>query len=570
MHHPLKRFFYALLLIGAGCLGAMPGYAAPLSGIGKIAAGGDHTCALTTAGGVKCWGNNVVGQLGDNSTTQRLTPVDVVGLASGVSAIAVGGYHTCALTTAGGVKCWGGNYDGQLGDNSTTNRLMPADVTGLTSGVAAIALGINFTCALTTAGGMKCWGTNYFGQLGDNSTTQRLTPVDVTGLASGVTDIATGGRHTCALTTAGGVKCWGLNISGELGDNSTTQRFVPVDVKGLASGVTAIATGVEHTCALATAGGVKCWGWNYYGQLGDNSIWTRLTPVDVTDLASGVTAIDTGTSHTCALTTAGGVKCWGPNGYGQLGDNSVEFRLIPVGVTGLASGVVAIAAGFDHTCALTTAGGVKCWGGNYNGQIGDNSITNRLTPVDVILTPSVCYTAPSATGSGSVSACFTGGGPSCAYAAPQFIGAPPGVAPIPPTTPGPGIVFPHGLFDFSTSGCLTGNTLSFSITYPAALPPGTQYWKYGPTAANTTPHWYVLPATISGNTATFSITDGGLGDDDLVANGTIVDQGGPGAGSSSNSVPTLSEWAMGLLVLLMLLTVAARRYGARGEVRRVG
>ena len=184
--------------------------------------------------------------------------------------------------------------------------------------------------------------------------------------------------------------------------------------------------------------------------------------------------------------------------------------------------------------------------------------------------PPVCYTAPSATGSGSVSACFTGGGPSCAYAAPQFIGAPPGVAPIPPTTPGPGIVFPHGLFDFSTSGCLTGNTLSFSITYPAALPPGTQYWKYGPTAANTTPHWYVLPATISGNTATFSITDGGLGDDDLVANGTIVDQGGPGAGSSSNSVPTLSEWAMGLLVLLMLLTVAARRYGARGEVRRVG
>ncbi len=179
--------------------------------------------------------------------------------------------------------------------------------------------------------------------------------------------------------------------------------------------------------------------------------------------------------------------------------------------------------------------------------------------------PPVCYTAPSATSSGSVNACFTGGGPTCSYSAPQFIGAPPGVAPVPPTTPGAGIVFPHGLFDFSTSGCLAGNTLSFSITYPAALPPGTQYWKYGPTAANTTPHWYVLPATISGNTATFSITDGGLGDDDLVANGTIVDQGGPGAGSSSNSVPTLSEWTMVLLVLLVLSTVAARRYALRND-----
>ena len=175
--------------------------------------------------------------------------------------------------------------------------------------------------------------------------------------------------------------------------------------------------------------------------------------------------------------------------------------------------------------------------------------------------PQVCYTAPSATGSGIITACFAGGGATCTYSAPQYIGAPPGAPPIPPTTPGPGIVFPHGMFDFSTTACAAGSTLSFTITYPAALSPGTVYWKYGPRPGPLPTGWYVLPATIAGNTATFTITDGGVGDDDLVANGTIVDQGGPGSGpgGAATSVPTLSEWAIVLLALL-LLGITAYRY----------
>jgi len=279
----------------------------------QISAGGYHTCALTSSGGVMCWGDNNYGQLGDGTTTDRSTPVDVVGLSSGDTAIATGGYHTCALTSSGGVRCWGRNHYGQLGDGTTTNRTTPVDVVGL-SGVTAIAAGVYHTCALTSSGGVRCWGFNFYGQLGDGTTTtHRTTPVDVVGLSSGVTAIAAGGYHTCGLTSSGGVRCWGQNTYGQLGDGTTTDRSTLVDVVGLSSGVTAIAGGGYHTCALTSSGGVKCWGQNVYSQLGDGTTTDRYTPVDVVGLSSGVTAIAAGVYHTCALTSSGGVKCWGYN-----------------------------------------------------------------------------------------------------------------------------------------------------------------------------------------------------------------------------------------------------------------
>lgn len=207
---------------------------------------------------------------------------------------------------------------------------------------------------MTTAGGVQCWGNNEHGQLGDGTTTQRLTPVDVRGLMSGVSAIAAGAEHTCALTTTGGVKCWGTNEAGQLGNGAGGQgndRSVPVDVLGLTSGVSAIAAGGLHTCALIQgAGGIKCWGYNGLGQLGDGTRANRSTPVDASGLGGGIDAVSAGWGHTCAPTAEGGVKCWGDNFYGQLGDGLDGNRPTPVDVVWL------------HTYADPTAEAGVCGG----------------------------------------------------------------------------------------------------------------------------------------------------------------------------------------------------------------
>ncbi len=343
-----------------------------------IAAGDFHTCALTSAGGVKCWGSNLFSQLGQAGPESHV-PLDVPGLTSGVTAIAAGGYHTCALTDTGGVKCWGRNDVGQLGDGTNVTGV-PVPVDGLASGVIAITAGDFHTCALTDAGGVKCWGDNSFGALGDDSGADSNVPVDVTGLTSGVDAIGAGGYHSCAITSAGAVKCWGLNDRGQLGDGTTNWSNAPVDVVGLPSGVTAISGGYYHSCALMSAGGAMCWGRNTYGQLGNGTIVDSHVPVDVSGLA-GVDAIAAGGYHSCALTSAGVVNCWGNGGDGAVGDGTYDDRDVPVPVLG---GATVIASGAYHSCALMSAGGIKCWGDNTNGQLGDGTTTESNVPVDVL------------------------------------------------------------------------------------------------------------------------------------------------------------------------------------------
>lgn len=468
--------------LGGGTIGIDSSTPVAVPGLGSgaidIVAGSSHTCALTPTGGVKCWGDNSTGQLGNGTIgSGGSTPVNVSGLISGVTALSGGGTHNCALTTGGGVKCWGINWAGQLGDGTNTTAPAPVDVTGLTDGIVAVTAGkLGSTCAVTASGGIKCWGLNDHGQLGDGTKINRNTPVNVVGLPAGLlrtgspseggpgvlkpilADLPTsttvqvgsgsyhtcaftswsgdspyqcwggndlgqlgkgtvgadqaapapvkntfhspplqwlvaGSLHTCALTPAGAVKCWGFNNVGQLGDGTNQTRTTPEQVVGMADGVTGLAAGDTHTCALTSTGGIKCWGWNNNGQLGNGSNSSSNTPVNVVGLTDIITGFAAGRGHTCALTSAGGVKCWGENNNGQLGNGSNSPSNTPVNVTGLATGVTAIAAAGDHTCALTAAGGVKCWG--WNGSLDHTS----NTPVDVVGLPSAGATAIAAGGS---------------------------------------------------------------------------------------------------------------------------------------------------------------------------
>ena len=361
--------------------------AIPVPVIQSISAGYRHTCAVTTSGGVMCWGYNNLWQLGNGSSKSLWSPVPigVLTLHSGVAAVSAGTFHTCALTTSGGVKCWGDNRLYQLGNDTTTGSKVPLDVTGLTSGVAAVEAGFLNSCALTTAGGVKCWGFNGEGGLGDGTLTNSAAPVDVVGLTSGVTAIATGGNHTCALTTSGGVKCWGYNSNGQLGNGTETDSDVPVDVTGLTSGATVISTGSFGTCALTGAGDAKCWGDNSFGQLGNGSLTPSSVPVAVSSTGFGTefASISAGDDHTCALSTVGGLWCWGHNASGQLGDATNRDKLVPVSIVRTKGRVTSVSAGGQHTCIVTRPGEVRCWGAGSLGQLGDGSTANSLVPVPV-------------------------------------------------------------------------------------------------------------------------------------------------------------------------------------------
>ena len=311
--------------------------------------------------------------LGNGPGTTAVTPQPVVGLPSGVTSVGVGNFFACALTAAGAVDCWGENDGGQLGDGLSTDSASPVAVSGLSSGVTALSVGDNTSCALTTGGAVVCWGVGTQGQLGNGSNASSTVPVPVTGLSAGVTAIGAGGQVNCAVTASGGAKCWGRNIEGELGNGTTTDSSTPVDVSGLTSGIASVSAAGNQACALTLGGGMKCWGWDGYGQNGNGTLaQAQKTPVDVNGLTSGVAAITSGDEgQNCAVTTAGAAQCWGDDLLGPARrPRRRPEQTTPVSVTGLSSGVASIAAGGWHTCALTTAGGVLCWGASANNQLG--------------------------------------------------------------------------------------------------------------------------------------------------------------------------------------------------------
>lgn len=395
-----------------------------------ISVGGLFTCGITTAGQLRCWGVNWDGQLADGTFNDSNVPLNVdVGV--NYSMVSAGGYHACGITTGGVLKCWG--LGKGTGTNSTSTVASPTVVdSGVT--YSFIAAGEEGACAITSAGVLKCWGNNEFGQVGNTSvpvasTSNQLIPIVVD---SGVSyqKVAmqrtwAGGSssvHACGVTTAGDLKCWGSNSSSQLGQvtYSTSPRAIsnetfssmqtyPGKVVGLTTAGNYLGQGSNYyneladsvakvfiypfrvfmnttytsllttysTCGISTSQDLYCWGYNTTGEVGDGTTVNKSSPVQIDSGTKYVKV--SGDSTKCAITTTGVLKCWGSNSYGQVGDGTTVNKKTPV-IVDSGTNYKEVKSYGSTSCGITSTNALKCWGLNTTGQVGDGTTVNKTVP----------------------------------------------------------------------------------------------------------------------------------------------------------------------------------------------
>ncbi len=346
-----------------------------------------HSCGVTTSGAAYCWGDNFSGQLGEETSPSawyRASPAPVARAELKFTTISTGVWHTCGTTPSGAAYCWGDNSFGQLGDGTNVARATPVPVAGGLR-FAAVSAGSFHTCGVTTSGAAYCWGDNQNAQLGDGTTDRRATPVPVAGGYT-FTTISAGHAHTCGVIPGGVAVCWGDDGSGQLGDGAVSAgnasfRPYPAPVVGV-RGFARVSAGNVHTCGVTTRGAAYCWGYNIWGQLGDATTTQRSRPVRVTG-GLRFAAVDAGSYFTCGLTGGGAAYCWGENRDGELGDGTTTARSSPVAVAG-GLRFAAVRAGWYHACGMKTDSGAFCWGYNAHGQLGEGTTVSDPTPVPVV------------------------------------------------------------------------------------------------------------------------------------------------------------------------------------------
>lgn len=351
----------------------------------QLSTGDAHTCGVTTDHRAYCWGDNQYGRLGDGTTVDRLTPVAVVGGLS-FRQISAGVNTTCGVTTDFRAYCWGWNVGGQLGDGTRSDRVRPVRVGGGKL-FRTVETGFWHSCGMSYPDNRAlCWGTGGDGQLGDGTGATRLLPVAVAG-ARQFRQVTVGYFHSCGVTTENWAYCWGNSQYGQVGDSTGGWiRLKPVKVAGTRQ-YRQIDGGSYHTCAVTTDYRAYCWGRNDAGQIGDGTLSSRRWPKAVAGGLSLRRVTAGGASsygNTCAETVGSRAYCWGYNFYGGVGDGTTTLRPKPVPVAG---GLYfsQVSAGGWYACGKTGAGVAYCWGWNVRGQLGDGTMVNRSSPVAVVV-----------------------------------------------------------------------------------------------------------------------------------------------------------------------------------------
>ena len=340
----------------------------------QVAAGHLHTAAVTKDGDLYMWGYNNYGQLGVYTNVDKNAPVLVNNSttalpAKSVKYVALGYYHSAAITKDGSLYMWGGNGSGQLGDGTTTDRYTPVKIM---DNVASVSLGNYHSAAITKDGSLYMWGSNVNGKLGDGTTTSsRDIPVKI---MDNVASVSLGSSHSAAITKDGNLYMWGYNYYEQLGDGTTTDRYTPIKIM---DNVASVSLGDCYSAAITKDSNLYMWGNNGYGKLGDGTTTKKTRPQRV---ASNVQSVKLGYNHTTVISKDGGLYTWGYNYYGQLGNGTTTDSSNPIKIM---NDVVSCAGGYNHTVALKKDGTVYTWGYNRYGQLGDGTTTYRTSPVAI-------------------------------------------------------------------------------------------------------------------------------------------------------------------------------------------
>ena len=353
--------------------------------VSKIAVGTEATSAIWNDGKTYAWGSNhdsddiVSGLLGvgNSESTHYLDLATDMNVNPAFVSVAAGEVHSCGLTSLGRVYCWG-KY---TGDGTGLVRNTPSLVNDASSEYVQISTGSYHACGVTKSGVAKCWGDGWDGKLGNQNTSVQDSPI-IADPGTLYKKIEAGRNHTCGITSQDKLKCWGANSNSQLGVASPSSSIIPIEIDSTES-YKEISLGDDTTCAITTSGILKCWGANTNGQVGNNTTVKQTTPA-VIDSGETYLKVSVGSNwnyHSCAITTSNKLKCWGNNTYGQIGDNSTTQRLTPVPVNA-AVNYKEISVNNASSCAITSDDDFHCWGKNNRGQ-ATGAAGNVLTPRDV-------------------------------------------------------------------------------------------------------------------------------------------------------------------------------------------
>jgi alpha-tubulin suppressor-like RCC1 family protein len=342
---------------------------------------------LFSDGGLWTWGNAFFGQLGNNTGTATSSPIQTISAGTNWKTLFSGRQHVTAIKNDGTLWTWGNNNFGQLGDNTITPKSSPIQTISGGTNWKLISAGYYHTLAIKTDGTLWAWGTNSQGQLGNNTIAHKSSPIQTIAGGSNWKSVSCGVFHTAAVKVDSTLWIWGYNPSGQLGDNTIAHKSSPVQTIAGGSNWKLVTGGMYHTAAIKTDGTLWLWGKNNYGQLGDNTITPKSSPIQTISGGTNWKLVASGFYHTVAIKIDGTLWLWGKNSYGQLGDNNsggTASKSSPVQTIVGGTNWKSISSNSYQTAAIKTDGTLWLWGQNNNGQLGDNTLTNKSSPVQTI------------------------------------------------------------------------------------------------------------------------------------------------------------------------------------------